>query len=299
MNAMTEKARQVAARLLKDGTVDRIVGWVKGDEPYISAPAVIDSAEAAERLVFDEFCIHDLANVLLEHRDGHDKFGVFVKGCDSRGVVRLLQDKAFARERLYLIGIPCSGQKDPNQYLITESGIGRSAITDLAPKCVSCQVPNPVLYDEMIGENQSARSDERFAQLEITEAMSPDERYAFFTREFEKCIRCYACRNICIACNCRTCIFDETRPQWVGRASDPVNNILYQIIRANHVAGRCVECGECERACPAGIPLMLFNRRLIKDVDRFFGPYQAGMSLEDDARPPLSRYSVDDPDEFK
>jgi ferredoxin len=84
----------------------------------------------------------------------------------------------------------------------------------------------------------------------------------------------------------------------VERENTVEDNAMYHIIRAFHVAGRCVECGECERACPVGIPLMALNRKLIKDVDAYFGPYEAGLTLSDDNRPPLSRYENSDPDEF-
>jgi formate dehydrogenase subunit beta len=77
-----------------------------------------------------------------------------------------------------------------------------------------------------------------------------------------------------------------------------MDNIGYHVIRAMHVAGRCVECGECERVCPVGIPLMLLNRKLIKDVNELFGPYEASLKLEEEASPPLSVYRPDDPDNF-
>ena len=73
---------------------------------------------------------------------------------------------------------------------------------------------------------------------------------------------------------------------------------MYHLVRASHMAGRCVECGECERVCPVNIPLMLINQKLIKDVDEFFGPYEAGLKFEAGAKPPLSSYKENDPDDF-
>ncbi len=294
----TTKAREIAKKLLQDGTVALVLGWEKGSESYVSAPTVVRNVAEVDRLVVDEFSIHNLAALLTDYRDSSEKIAIFAKGCDSRGIIRMIQDRVITRDRLYIIGINCPGMKDPNEFARAASGLSKSKPADKAAKCQSCQHPNPVIYDEILGETQKPADEQGLAEVEKIENMTSDERYEFFSKEFSKCIRCYACRNACVACNCRTCIFDETKPQWVGRSTDPVNNMLYHIVRAMHVAGRCVECGECQRACPVGIPLMLLNRKLIKDVDQLFGPYQAGMSLEDDAIPPLSRYRVDDPDEF-
>lgn len=67
---------------------------------------------------------------------------------------------------------------------------------------------------------------------------------------------------------------------------------MFHIIRAFHVAGRCTDCGECSRVCPQGIPLHLFNRKFIKDIDELYGEYQAG---EDTTRKaPLTDYTFED-----
>ncbi len=60
------------------------------------------------------------------------------------------------------------------------------------------------------------------------------------------------------------CVFEQTKPQWVGRDTSVAENQMYHMIRALHMAGRCVECGECERVCPVDIPLMLLNEKLSK-----------------------------------
>ncbi|MGE5403512.1 MAG: 4Fe-4S ferredoxin, partial [Candidatus Saccharibacteria bacterium] len=204
MSDLTAKVRESAKKILESGTVDLVLGWVKGDEPYISAAAVIKNPADVEQLVFDEYCVNNLANNLLDYRDGHEKIGVFVKGCDSRGLVRLIQDRAIARDRLYIIGINCPGVKDPNEFLREGAGYNKSGKpADVAPKCMGCQNPNPVMYNEVIGDPQQPRTEDGMAKVAEIEAMSPDERYKFFEDMMSKCIRCYACRNICIACNCR------------------------------------------------------------------------------------------------
>ena len=67
---------------------------------------------------------------------------------------------------------------------------------------------------------------------------------------------------------------------------------MYHIIRAFHVAGRCTDCGECSRVCPQNIPLHLLNRKFIKDINEFYGEYQAGADLE--TVPPLTCFTKED-----
>ncbi|NPV26877.1 MAG: 4Fe-4S ferredoxin [Firmicutes bacterium] len=295
MNEITSKMQQIARELLGKNEVQVILGWEKGAFWFQSSPVAVRKIEEVGKLVWDEFGIQNLANFLLDYRDSDEKIGIFVKGCDSRAVNRLLQDNQFPRERLYVIGVPCGGKKDPQ-----EAGSGKyteAAQVPLAPKCQTCAYPNPVIYDALLGEPVASRpAADRFKAVTELENMTPDERYDFWAKQFEKCLRCYACRNVCVCCSCRECIFEQTRPQWVGRETSLAENQMYHLIRALHVAGRCVECGECERVCPVGIPLMLLNEKIIKDINELFGPYDAGVSLE--AKPPFGFFKTSDPEEF-
>ena len=67
---------------------------------------------------------------------------------------------------------------------------------------------------------------------------------------------------------------------------------MFHIIRAFHVAGRCTDCGECSRVCPQNIPLHLLNRKFIKDIDTFYGDFQAGTEVG--VRGPLISYTKED-----
>jgi formate hydrogenlyase subunit 6/NADH:ubiquinone oxidoreductase subunit I len=59
---------------------------------------------------------------------------------------------------------------------------------------------------------------------------------------------------------------------------------IFHLIRAMHTVGRCVGCNECERSCPAQIPLTILYSLLRRDVEEMFG-YEAGRSVDD--KPPL------------
>lgn len=300
MKEITQKIQEIAARLFAEGKIDVFLAWEKGDLDYQTRVYAARSAEEVKNIIFNEYTIQNSANALLKFRDGHEKIGIAVKGCDSRGVVRLLQDLQIKRERLYIVGIPCPGLKDPLAVARNASGFaGKREEDGLAQKCLDCTQPNPVIYDELAGPEQTPRQQgDRFARVKAIEQMSADERYQFWENTLSTCIRCYACRQVCVACDCRTCIFDEMKPQWVGRENNTTDNMMYHLVKHAHMAGRCIECGECERVCPVNIPLMLLNQKLIKDVGTLFGGPEAGMQYVEGSKPPLSVYRDTDPDSF-
>jgi Na+-translocating ferredoxin:NAD+ oxidoreductase RnfC subunit len=88
---------------------------------------------------------------------------------------------------------------------------------------------------------------------------------------------------------------DQLNPQWVRRSVNISENTAWNIMRAFHLAGRCIECGECERVCPVGIPLVELNKKLEKDVKEMFD-YTSGLDAEN--KPLLAMFKPDDPEEF-
>ena len=123
--------------------------------------------------------------------------------------------------------------------------------------------------------------------------MTSEERFEFWQGELSRCIRCNACRNVCPACTCEQCIFDNPNTGVAQKAAaDSFEEKLFHIIRAYHVAGRCTDCGECSRVCPEHIPLHLLNRKFIKDMDELYGDYRAGE--DEDVKHPLISFTYDD-----
>ena len=304
-----------ASELLANGTVNRVFGWKRGEFAYDVTPAVFDSKEALEAdFVWNGFCGANFSKYLIRETAKSDaKILVFLKPCDSYSFNQLLTEHRFDRERVYAIGIPCNGMLDVD--LIKKSAEGISDVkTDgdtvavetlydgvltfkreevLAERCRNCKSKRLVAYDELLGENGEVIDSARFDEVARLENMTPDERFAFWQNELSRCIRCNACRDACPACTCEKCVFDNPDSGVENKAaSNEFEEKLFHIIRAFHVAGRCTDCGECSRVCPQQIPLHLLNRKFIKDINEFYGEYQAGAEVG--SRAPIVDYTLGD-----
>ena len=147
----------------------------------------------------------------------------------------------------------------------------------------------------LAGDPVPELSADLYRDVEAFEGSSPEERWGYFSKEFARCIRCYACRNACPLCYCEECFVDSSNPLWIGKTTNESDTAIFHLMRAFHVAGRCTECGACERACPVGVDIRKFNRKLARDVKERFG-YESGVSLEQVT--PLATFKPDDPEEF-
>ena len=312
MADLREQLITEAKKLLTEGQVKCLIGYRLAREPYRTTPIIIQRPEEAERLVWNSACVNNLARYLIE---APHPAAIMAKGCDSRSIVELIQEHKLERDQVYVLGMPCRGMVDfskvkagnPFQWtkieglepeaeeLVIRAGdeIYRHPKSEvLFNHCQVCHYPNPVIYDLMLGEEVPARSvEDEYRRVQELEALPDDERRAYWLRQFERCIRCHACRNICPACYCPECILDRMNPRIVHAAHSPEENLLYQIARAWHLAGRCVDCGQCERACPMNLPLRELNRKLEKEVRSLFG-YEAGADAE--ALPLFTTFSEQD-----
>lgn len=304
-----------AKTLLADGTVNRVLGWKKGEFTYDVTPAVFTSAEELDAdFVYGEFCGANFSKYLVKETKKDGKVLVFLKPCDTYSFNQLLTEHRFDKEKVYAVGIPCDGMVDINKIKsqVSESVLGAERIGDevsvetlydgkqtvkreevLAERCLNCKSKKHVYYDELIGDDGEVIDCNRFDEVDKLEKMSADERYAFWKNELSRCIRCNACRDICPACTCEKCVFGNPNSGVENKAiSDSFEEKMFHIIRAFHVAGRCTDCGECSRVCPQHIPLHLLNRKFIKDINEFYGEYQAGAEVG--SRAPLVNYTKED-----
>ena len=304
-----------ACELLSDGTVDRVLGWKSGEFAYDVTPALFRSAEELrEGFVWNDFCGANFSKYLVkEAGKGEAKVLVFLKFCDTYSFNQLLTEHRFDREKVYALGVPCAGMLDPK--LLKDKAEGILSVTDkgdvveietlydgivtvdrrelLPDRCINCKSAKHVAYDELLGSDGDVIDSARFDEVAKLEKMSADERFEFWQGELSRCIRCNACRDVCPACTCEKCVFDNPNSALENKA--PANEFeekMFHIIRAFHVAGRCTDCGECSRVCPQSIPLHLLNRKFIKDIDSFYGEYQAGAEVG--SRAPIVNYTTED-----
>jgi formate dehydrogenase subunit beta len=316
---MEQKLRREAAALLEQGKVDLIIGFADGSLKFTTTPLITGDKDDVSRLVINPFIVNNLSVFVTEVKG---RVGIVAKGCDSRSIVSLLQDNKLAREDVFIIGVPCHGiidlakveklvgrdrdeiddiSRDGDKVTVTVAGeAGEFPIRDvLFDNCLACEFPTPQEYDLLLGEPTLVAGDESKAVsqegISRLKAMSPDERWLFWQNEFSRCIRCYACRNVCPVCFCERCFVDEAEPKWVQPIPRWQDNLIFQVTRNIHVAGRCTDCGECERACPVNIPLRSLTREMYDIVDGLFH-YKAGMDKE--APPLLACYEATDVADF-
>lgn len=281
MKRIETRLKEEARRLLETGEVAVVLAYGRGYDDRHPMPYAAKTVSEAERIVFNEYCTHNMARYLMDYPPG-TRIAIAVKGCDSRAVVVLLQEEKIRREDLVILGIPAVGMKDPKT----------DRVVDVS---TTCGTTNPVLYDILLGEEMAAPDASPYDVLEELEGMDGADRWAFWRRELSRCIRCYACRQACPMCYCDPCFVDQAEPRWAGKSPSLESNLMFHLTRFYHLAGRCVDCGECSRACPMEIPLYLFHKKIAKECEEMFGQ-AAGMSVDD--KPVMLDFRVEDADEI-
>ncbi|MCU0723159.1 MAG: Coenzyme F420 hydrogenase/dehydrogenase, beta subunit C-terminal domain [Planctomycetes bacterium] len=327
MQTIQAQIRKTAADLLDGKKADVVIAYENGTLPMRTRPSFVRSSADAGRLVWTPFCSNNLAAYLPRYfpkaappkKDAPPppRVAVLAKACDLRSLAGLLREHQAPRDRLVTVGVPCMGMADPDRVekaaggavlecaeaeggdlrVLTRKGdtvvVGRESV--LAQVCLECRAPAPEGADVTLSGPSRKPAGRDFADVRAFEGKSAAARWAALAGELSRCIRCNACRQACPNCYCRECFADQTSPRWVGAADDVSEKVLYHLGRMLHMAGRCVNCDACVRACPMGIDLRTLTRKITADVEELFGSVPGCSPSE---VPAMCAFHMDDKQEF-
>jgi ferredoxin len=264
---MIDQVRAHAAEVLNE--LDGIVALQRTCSG--TAPFLFRSEDELDQLVLEPRFPLALMVSRLQRKHRGARIGVVARGCDARALVEMAKRYQIDAERLYLLGIACTAEEAEACYC-----------AEPAPDTE--QWPQAIMIGQAV---EGAPPNPLVAEYD---KMSLEERQAFWQRQFLKCIKCYGCRNICPECFCEACAMEDTL--WVepGILAPPFPT--FHLIRAMHMATRCVACRHCELACPSNIPLTVLYDLMLRDVGSLL-QYAPGADVE--AMPPLSLTLSDEP----
>ena len=265
---MKELSQRVE-ELLNSQEISLMIGYRRNINGEIK-PLIFSTPEMAERLVFNSDCKQNLIAYLNKPEiKAFKNIGVTLNLTGLRSLLQLTAEKRF-------------------------QGMNIIAFTfDNNAKLIQLNTSDEI--ENFIEMNYKKQIDEVFNKVQQLNAMTREERWDFWVDELKDCIKCYACRSVCPMCYCEKCSVECNNPQWVPTATHGQGNMEWHIMRAMHLAGRCVECNECARACPMDIPLNLITAKLNQDIEADFG-LLAGMKAKSDYA--LSSYKFEDKENF-
>ena len=262
-----ENIIKIAQNLLESKEINLIIGYQKGTGGKTRA-AFFTSPESCSELVFDENCSRNIAAYLAKKDITKErKIAITANPSTLRSLLALASEQQLKEGNIFAITRDLSGD-----YKILKSFAEFSSFAETNQK--------PAIQDDL---------------LKKIELMSPSQRWNFWQEQFSKCFKCYACRASCPLCYCDRCTVENNQPQWIPVPAHKTGNLEWHIMRAMHLAGRCINCNACSEACPQDIPLNILTLRLSEDIFREFS-YTPGKSP--DQTYALSDFNAKDKENF-
>jgi ferredoxin len=258
-----------AGELLNNKTVQVVIGYEAGPTGVIRPAFITDPAKAG-RLVYNEKCVQNLA-VYLTKKEVRElgKMAIVATLPVMRSIMMLISELQVTAGEIVVLGISSGG-----------SLLDMDDISVMQGYIEKCDLSNPDKYKKLLEELNS---------------MTPEEKFAYWQKELSRCIKCYACRQSCPMCYCIRCTVEVNQPQWIPVQSNIHGNMEWHILRAMHLAGRCISCGECGRACPVGIPCHLLTMHL---TDKVFSYFKVHAGTSDKMASVMSTFEPNDKESF-
>lgn len=264
-----EELKTKARELLANKEVQVVIGYTESPLQKIR-PAFIQDPTKVDTLIYDERCKQNLAVYLLRREIKKlGKPAIVATVSVMRSIIQLASELQITEKDVVVLGI------SPDKKLLT--------FNDFA---------SLEKYIKSIPLKTDAKEKEMIEKLN---KMTLEERWAFWTKELSRCFKCYACRAACPMCYCTKCTVECNQPQWIPVGAHELGNLEWHVMRAMHLAGRCVNCHECGRACPLEIPIHLLTQKLSEDIAQEFG-LKAGTSLTNEYA--LSMFKPEDKENF-
>jgi ferredoxin len=239
---------------LQDGKVDIFLGYRMLEGHPLPHVFVKDKLEELDDLISSpsRYPLEKMAAKIAAERPDL-KIGMLARDCNKRAVTVLSIWNQLDSENIQTLDLNCCPSQLKNQA-----------------DCSYLKSQKSGFHKKQVGIDNTK-------DLEDFELFDQQERFTRWINEFQKCIKCYGCRNICPVCFCEECSLEH--PDLVTTGELPPEAPIFHLVRAVHMAGRCIDCGLCEEACPMNIPLRLLYRKVNEIVMDLFD-YEAGSGIE-------------------
>ena len=178
---VTDAVLARAKELLSNGTVNRVIGWEKGLFEDDQTPRVFTSVEELDKdFIYDDYSVATVSKYLIKETKKEGKILAFLKANDTYSFNQLVKEHRVNRDNVYIVAVPSNGEAQKGKIHVVYDEIMDTDGKISAKK------------EESL-EDKEAFNKERFEMIAKLEAMTADERFAFWQNELSKCIRCNAC----------------------------------------------------------------------------------------------------------